>query len=207
MDKGQGLSELRTGMSCKTDVIVAAYNDVLTVPLQAVTIVDGQHVVYVPTPDGPKPAPVEVGLDNGRRAHLVSGLNEGQEVVMRPPLQPSAKKSEDGLDEEMADEADRAAREATQKQQQGNGAGTAEQGSAPGEGADRMKRMLTRLTPERIDALELDEGTKAALKQAVSDAKAGKEVALDPATMAKLRAAFGSPSGGQRTGGQGAGGE
>ena len=197
VDEDEDLSELRTGMSCKADIVVAAYDDVLTVPLQAVTIVDKQHVVYLPGPNGPEPVPVEIGLDNGRRVHVISGLEEGQEVVMRPPLQRSVKETEDDLGN-LTEEADKAAKEATANQQQLNGNGAAKEEAAPDANAERTKQMMMFLTPERIDAMSLDEATKATLKQAAADAQAGKDVTLDEATMAKMRAAFG---GGRRRGG------
>lgn len=86
------LEELRTGMNCQTQIIVAQYNDVLTVPLQAVTKVGQQHMVYQPAGrDRLNPVPIDIGLDNGAKVHVISGLSEGDRVVLTPPLAPAAK--------------------------------------------------------------------------------------------------------------------
>jgi len=106
-------ADLRTGMNCQTEIIVAQYDDVLTLPLQAVTMVNEQHVVYVPTPDGLKPRPVKIGLDNGRKVHVLDGIDEGTEVALEPPLAPATRRQtnvnrkDKGGDD--ADEADDAA--------------------------------------------------------------------------------------------------
>lgn len=81
------LPSLRSGMTCKADILVASYDSVLTVPLQAVLQVEGQPCVFVPGRGGkPVPRPVELGLDNNRKIHILSGLEEGDRVLLNPPL-------------------------------------------------------------------------------------------------------------------------
>jgi HlyD family secretion protein len=93
INEGEPLEGLRTGMNCQTEIIVAEYDDVLTVPLQCVTMVDEQHVVYVKNGSGePKRVPVEIGLDNGRMVHVLDGIGPGTEVVLEPPLAPATRK-------------------------------------------------------------------------------------------------------------------
>jgi len=80
--------ELRPGFRCDVEIIVAQYDNVLSVPLYAVTQVRGQPTVYVRnrrTGDF-VPRPVELGLDNNRMVHVISGLSEGDEVLLAPPL-------------------------------------------------------------------------------------------------------------------------
>jgi len=90
----QPLDDLRTGMNCQTEIIVAEYADVLTVPLQCVTMVDEQHVIYVKSgPGEPKRVPIEIGLDNGRKVHVKSGIEPGTEVVLEPPLAPATRQA------------------------------------------------------------------------------------------------------------------
>ena len=84
-------SELRIGMRCQADIIVEAYDDALYGPVQSVVRVKGQPVVYVQTSDGPEMREVEVGLDNNRMIHIVSGVTAGEKILLAPPLAPSAK--------------------------------------------------------------------------------------------------------------------
>ncbi len=82
--------DLRNGMSCKVEIIVAEYDDALYLPVQAVLRVKGQPTVWVVTPKELKATPVELGLDNARMVRVLSGVEEGQRVVLTPPLSASA---------------------------------------------------------------------------------------------------------------------
>ncbi len=78
---------LRTGMSCKVEIIVAQYDDAIFIPVQAVIRVGGQPTVYVVREDGSvEERPVEIGLDNNSMIRIVSGLAEGEVVWLAPPL-------------------------------------------------------------------------------------------------------------------------
>lgn len=79
---------LRTGMTCRARIIIADYDDVLYVPVQSVVRIGEQQTVYVKTKDGLVPRAVETGLDNNRMIHIVSGLEEGEEISLTPPLAP-----------------------------------------------------------------------------------------------------------------------
>ncbi|QNN21664.1 efflux transporter periplasmic adaptor subunit [Planctomycetales bacterium ZRK34] len=83
-------SVMRPGMSCLAQIVVQQLDDVLYVPVQAMLRVNGKPTVYVPTPEGPKPRPVEIGYDNNRMVHIMSGLEVGDKVLLAPPLPPSA---------------------------------------------------------------------------------------------------------------------
>jgi len=78
--------DLRPGYTCKVEIIVDRYDDVLSVPLQSVQLVRGKPTVYVRTPAGPEPRTVEVGMDNNRLVHIKSGLKEGEHVLLAPPF-------------------------------------------------------------------------------------------------------------------------
>lgn len=82
-------SGLRSGMSCNAEIIVQELDDAMYVPLQAVTRVAGESVVYVPSAEGPQARKVEVGYDNNRMIQLVSGVQQGERVLLDPPLGPS----------------------------------------------------------------------------------------------------------------------
>jgi HlyD family secretion protein len=80
-------SSLRTGMSCKAEIIIAQYEDAVYVPVQSVLRIAGQPTVYVVSNDGSYTArEVEIGLDDNNMIRIVSGLEEGEVVLMTPPL-------------------------------------------------------------------------------------------------------------------------
>jgi HlyD family secretion protein len=88
-------SDLRTGMSCRAEIVVTRYDDVLQVPMQAVLRIGGKPTVYVRQGDDWVPRPVETGLDNNRMVHIVGGLAEEEEVLLTPPLDEAAETEEE----------------------------------------------------------------------------------------------------------------
>lgn len=86
-------SELRTGMSCKAEIIIEDFEDEVYVPVQSVVRVGDQPTVYVVKGKKQKPRPVEIGLDNNRMVQILSGLKVGEKVSLTPPLAPSEVKS------------------------------------------------------------------------------------------------------------------
>ena len=81
---------LRSGMTCKAEIIVETYDDAVYVPVQAVTRVAGDAMVYVRDGKSMVPRKVEIGLDNNRMIRIVRGLEEGEVVALEPPLKPSS---------------------------------------------------------------------------------------------------------------------
>lgn len=79
--------ELRTGMSCMAEIVAERYDQALFVPIQAVLQVRGKPTVYVRRDSGFAPVAVETGLDNNRMIRVLSGLREGDKVLLAPPLQ------------------------------------------------------------------------------------------------------------------------
>jgi len=77
---------LRSGMSCKAEIIVEQHKEALYIPIQAVLRVAGKPTVYVVNGSGLEPRPVEIGLDNNRMIRIVSGLEAGELVSLTPPL-------------------------------------------------------------------------------------------------------------------------
>jgi HlyD family secretion protein len=80
------IPSLRTGMSCKVEIIVEQYEDVVYVPVQTVLRVSGESTVFVVKDNSIEERKVEVGLDNRRMIKIVTGLSEGEHVLMAPPL-------------------------------------------------------------------------------------------------------------------------
>jgi HlyD family secretion protein len=81
---------IRNGMSCQAEIILAEYEDALYVPVQSVIRVGGVPTVYAGGPGNWEPRAVEIGLDNNRVVHIKSGLEEGERVLMAPPLDEGA---------------------------------------------------------------------------------------------------------------------
>jgi hypothetical protein len=78
--------DVKPGVSARAEIVVTNMQNVLTVPLQAITTRQGKQVAYVESGGDLKPAPVDVGLYNTRLIQIVSGLNEGDRVSLAPPL-------------------------------------------------------------------------------------------------------------------------
>ncbi|MCD6365891.1 MAG: efflux RND transporter periplasmic adaptor subunit, partial [Planctomycetes bacterium] len=79
--------ELRTGMSCSAEIIVEEHQNALYVPIQSIQQVDGKPTVFVVNEDGQsEPRTIKTGLDNNRVAHVLEGLEEGDRVLLAPPL-------------------------------------------------------------------------------------------------------------------------
>jgi len=77
---------LRVGMSADASVPVERRADVLVIPTEAVREVDGQTFADVLRQDGSiETVRIETGLTSGSRVEVMSGLLQGQQVVL-PPL-------------------------------------------------------------------------------------------------------------------------
>jgi len=85
-----GASDLRTGMTCRAEILVESYGETMFVPVYSVLRVGGKTVVYVQGPRGPERREVEAGLDNNRMIRIIRGLSEGEQVLLAPPLGQSA---------------------------------------------------------------------------------------------------------------------
>jgi HlyD family secretion protein len=78
--------DVKPGVSARAEIVVTNMQNVLTVPLQAITTRQGKQVAYVESGGDLKPVPVDVGLYNTRLIQIVTGLNEGDRVSLAPPL-------------------------------------------------------------------------------------------------------------------------
>jgi len=87
-------SSLRTGMSCQAEINIGYYSDALYIPVQAVIRVGGAPTVYSRQGAEFIPQPVEIGLDNNVMVHILSGLQEGEEILLTPPLKAAAKETD-----------------------------------------------------------------------------------------------------------------
>jgi HlyD family secretion protein len=78
--------DLRTGMSCRAEIMIQKLDDATYVPVQAVVRVGGQPTVFVRAGDLFQPRVVETGWDNSSMVHIASGLRAGETVNLAPPL-------------------------------------------------------------------------------------------------------------------------
>lgn len=79
-------SGLKPGMSAEVDIHVKTLKGVLQVPVQAVGVRSGKTVVYVIKPDGSEePREIVTGEANDKMAEVVSGLAEGERILMEAP--------------------------------------------------------------------------------------------------------------------------
>lgn len=77
---------LRTGMSCRAEIVVQYYEDAMYVPVQAIVRVGDQPTAYVVNDRTIEARPVQIGLDNNRMVHIREGLKVGERVSLTPPL-------------------------------------------------------------------------------------------------------------------------
>ena len=82
--------EIKPGVSANAEIVITNIPKTLTVPIQSVTTVKGQQVVYQPGGSDPEPTPVEVGLFNSKRIQVVRGLEVGDRVLLSPPISADA---------------------------------------------------------------------------------------------------------------------
>jgi len=77
---------LRPEMTTNVNILLEPSN-VLAVPSKAVKRESGRNVVYVPGENGPEIREIKIGWKSGPWAEVVSGLSEGQEVLLDAPNQ------------------------------------------------------------------------------------------------------------------------
>ena len=79
--------ELKANMSANAEIILEEKHGMLLIPESAVIYDKDKHTsVEVPDPkadNGRRKVPVRLGISNGVKTELVSGLNEGQKVILQ----------------------------------------------------------------------------------------------------------------------------
>lgn len=79
---------LRPGMSAEAEILVERHENVLQVPIQAVSIRNERQVCFVKTALGVEERPVETGAMGLTMAEIKSGVEEGDTVLLRAPALP-----------------------------------------------------------------------------------------------------------------------
>ena len=84
-DEDENLEGLKPGMTAEVELILAELKDVLTVPLAAVFTEQEKTFCYHVGGASIKVVPVKLGRMNSKRVEIVSGLDEGDKVLLAPP--------------------------------------------------------------------------------------------------------------------------
>jgi HlyD family secretion protein len=80
------LPDIKPGVSARAEIIITNLQNVISVPLQAVTTRQGKPVVYLANGEESKPVEVQVGLYNTKFIEVTSGLKEGDHILLSPPF-------------------------------------------------------------------------------------------------------------------------
>lgn len=80
------LPDVKPGVSARAEVVITNLQNVISVPLQAVTTRQGKPVVYLADGNDSKPTDVQVGLYNTKFIEITSGLKEGDQILLSPPF-------------------------------------------------------------------------------------------------------------------------
>lgn len=73
---------LRPGMTAEVKILIKTVENALTVPVQAVTEFDGEHVAYVAGTGGLERRNLKVGDSNEQLIQVLEGLAEGERVAL-----------------------------------------------------------------------------------------------------------------------------
>jgi macrolide-specific efflux system membrane fusion protein len=79
-------SFMRSGMTANVGFVVAAHQQVLLVPSDAVKARDGHFYVLTPPLKSngvPVERPVKTGLSDGKRSEVLEGLEEGDKLLVQ----------------------------------------------------------------------------------------------------------------------------
>jgi HlyD family secretion protein len=77
---------LRPEMTASVTISLEAHENVLTVPVKAIRRERGKNVVYLMSSGGPQPREVKIGWKDSQWVEILSGLEEGQTVLLEAPL-------------------------------------------------------------------------------------------------------------------------
>jgi HlyD family secretion protein len=87
-------ANLRSGMTCEVEIIAETHTNALFVPLQSVIRINGKPKVFTVNKYGEtKSVTVQTGSNNGRMIHILSGISQGEQVMLTPPLSNSERKT------------------------------------------------------------------------------------------------------------------
>lgn len=74
---------MRSGMTANVTFAVQSKKDVLTIPSEALKVVDGQSQVLVRGEEGPRSKTIETGISDGKKIEVLDGLNENETILIQ----------------------------------------------------------------------------------------------------------------------------
>jgi hypothetical protein len=80
------LPDLKPGVSARAEIVITNIANTLKVPIQSVTTVNSQQVVYKSSIGDPERTPVQVGLFNTKFIQILKGVGEDDRILLAPPL-------------------------------------------------------------------------------------------------------------------------
>jgi hypothetical protein len=83
----ESMLDVKPGVSARAEIIITNIADSISVPIQAVSTRNGKLVCFVRKGATDEPVPVEIGLFNTRFIQILSGLQEGDQVLLSPPFE------------------------------------------------------------------------------------------------------------------------
>jgi HlyD family secretion protein len=78
------LPALKPGVSARVEIVVTNLTKVLSVPIQSVVRDKGHYVCFIKHGQKVIPSPVKTGFANDRFIEIISGLEEGDQVLLAP---------------------------------------------------------------------------------------------------------------------------
>jgi macrolide-specific efflux system membrane fusion protein len=76
---------LRSEMTASVTIFLETHKNVLTLPVKAIKRDQGKNVVYLMSSGGPQSREVKVGWKNSQWVEILSGLDEGETVLLESP--------------------------------------------------------------------------------------------------------------------------
>lgn len=81
---------MRAGITATAEIQVEVIEDVLQVPIHSIVAEAGKRYCFLPAEDGYERREVEIGKNNSHYVEVVSGLEEGDEVLLYDPRDEAA---------------------------------------------------------------------------------------------------------------------
>ena len=147
---------LRTGMGCQAEIIIQQYNDAVYVPLQAIIRIGTEPTVYVWTDNSYEPRKVNTGLDNNKMIHILEGLDDGDVVLLSPPLKDAAVDSENSNNSEINSSAEKLNLKISQRLNNIKTTDTDEKSDRSATGTSKVKKQkqsFEKLDPEKQEEM------------------------------------------------------
>ncbi|MCK5804559.1 MAG: efflux RND transporter periplasmic adaptor subunit [Lentisphaeria bacterium] len=149
-----GGDALKTGMTCKAEILVGNYENAMYVPVQCVILVKGKPTVFVRNGEGFEPREVETELDNNRMICIKSGVKPGDEVMLTPPLSAASPADPTDIGDVKIPARSKEDVHAAPSRRKGGTAGEKGGGRPSAEDMKKMRERLEKMTPEEQEAFK-----------------------------------------------------